>query len=139
MMFLTMDKLIEEFQLNPQCSSGRLRLDHYLVLEVTTIFTEIFLSALEIQGILPPTCTWVSGPWKRVRLYQNPFEGMGWSITGENLFGMQCQFGPKYDCLIRNIDSSLLISEVPPLPENIMEWLRQLPGAATRHASTLKA
>jgi hypothetical protein len=130
MMFLTMDELIEEFQRNPQCSSGRLRLDHYLILETTTDFADRFLTSLESQGILPSTCTWVSGPGKRVRLYQNPAEGNNWSISGEDPLGMQCQLGPKYDCSVRNIDNSVLISKVSALPQNTMRWLSMLPALA---------
>ena len=50
MMFTTMDELNEEFQRNPQSSSGRLRLDHYLVLETTNEAAGQFLYNLELRG-----------------------------------------------------------------------------------------
>jgi hypothetical protein len=139
MKFLSMDKLIEEFKRNPQCNSGRLRLDHYLVLETTNDFTGTFLTTLEWNGSLPYTCTWASGLWKQVRLYQNPFEGEGWSVTGENLFGMQYQFGPKYDCLVRNIDHAVLSSEIAALPLNGVKWWSMLPALAEFMAFVTKS
>lgn len=121
MMCTTLDELIKEFQRHPQPSSGRLRLDHYLAMEASTEAANQFLTALECQGILPFTVTWVSEAGK-VRLYQNPFADKGESTIGAVFFGMQFKFGPGHDCLVRNDDDTILIGRVPALPHETLKW-----------------
>jgi hypothetical protein len=123
MMFTTMDQLNEEFQRNPQASSGRLSLDHYLVLETTNDVGGQFLNTLELELALPYTVTWVSEAGWQARLYQNPFEGMSCHSTlAYRMFGMKFRFGSRQECLVRNDEDSIFDEEVAALPEKTL-WL----------------
>lgn len=122
MMFTTMDELNEEFQRNPQSSSGRLRLDHYLVLEATNEAAEEFLMDMEFPGVLPSTVGWDSVDFWNVRLYQNPYR-----VTGVvNMFGLQMWFGSRYDCLVVNEEGSILDQKVAALPKETIYLFRAM-------------
>ena len=130
MIFNTLDELKEAFRRHPQPSSGRLRLDHYLVLRPTNKAADHFLYGLELTGILPLTVAWVAEDGWKACLYQNPFEGMDWTTIGANFFGLQFRFGSGRDYLVVNDDNSILDCEVAALPEKALMLFRQLTNLA---------
>ena len=123
-MFKTIRELHEEFQRHPQTSSGRLRLDHYLVLETTNEVTEHLVMEMEKVSWLPFTVTWVSEAGWRARLYQNPFEQCDMLNIPSRLFGMRFMLGSGEDCLVLNEADAILDREVGVLSEYAMQWFR---------------
>jgi hypothetical protein len=135
MIFTTITELNEEFQRH----TGRLRLDHYLVIEPTNKAADHFLYGLELTGILPRTVTWVSKAGWQARLYQNPFEGKDLITIGGNFFGLQFRFGSGQDYLVVNDDNSILDREVAALPEKALMLFRQLMNLADYMVAYLDA
>jgi hypothetical protein len=122
MMCTTLDELIEEFQRHPLPCCGRLRLDHYLVLEPTNEALEKGLMLLEREGILPSTAGWESEDFLNVRLYQNPYRTSG-AIT---MYGLEMRFGSRYDCLVVNEEYSMLDRNVAVLPKETLIFFRAI-------------
>jgi len=138
MMFTTIRELHEESQRHPQSSSGRLRLDHYLVLEATNEVGGQFLNTLELELALPYTVTWVSEAGWEARLYQNPFEGKSsYSTLAYRMFGMKFRFGSREECLVRNDEDSIFDEEVAALPKKTLELFVKLTSLADGLLATL--
>jgi hypothetical protein len=137
MMFNTLDELKVAFRRQPQPSTGRLCLEHYLVLKTTNEGTEHLLMEMEKVSLLPFTVTWVSEAGWRARLYLNPFEHSDMLNIPYNLFGLQFRFGSGEDCLVLNGKDSILDREVAILPETAMEWFRMWQSAANSAAAYL--
>ena len=137
MMFTSLEELKKEFQRNPQASSGRLRLDHYLVLKTTNEVTEHLVMEMEKMSLLPFTVTWISEAGSQARLYLNPFEQCDMLNIPYNLAGMQFRFGPGEDCLVLNGEDSILDREAGILTETAMKWFWMCHSAANSAAAIL--
>ena len=121
MMFKSLDEVHEFFQLHPQ-SAGKLRLDHYLVLEATHNAGERFVKYLESQGMLPITVAWVSQAGRQIRLYQNPFEGNVLRTMGRKFFGLQFRFGSRNTLRVPNNPACTLDFKVAALPQKTLQF-----------------
>ena len=131
--FTELDELIKELQRHPQPSCGRLRLDHYLVLEATNEVLEKGLMILEREGILPATAGWESEDFFNVRLYQNPYRTTG-AIT---MYGLQMRFGSRYDCLVINEEYSMLDQKVAALPKETLIFFRAMREEIAKFTASL--
>jgi hypothetical protein len=124
------------FQRHPQFSSGRLRLDHYLVLVAENDETDDCLTRLEDNGHLPLTVAWFSQEARKARIYQRA-EGFQTGYVNSLGLSMSVLTGADAMCLVASPlnrlrdyddseDESLLKVELAALNQQALKVLKSL-------------